>query len=287
VGGSTPALTKIALGGLEPFGLVALRQALGTLLLLALAHFGARARGGGPLPRAAWSARERLLLLALAWAGFALPQILGAFGVALSSATHGALLSPLEPIGILLGAALLLREPLGLPHAAAAGLGVAGTLMIVLPSAASGADPRAGHLGGDLLLCAGHLCWAIYTLAAKPLLARHDPLRISVLAGALSIPPLLPFALTEPFDAARALPALGWVLLLAVLSSGVGVVAWNRALREVSASTMALFVFVQPAVGVAAGALALGEPVRAAALLGALLIAAGVAFAALRLERGA
>jgi len=199
-------------------------------------------------------------------------------------ATHGALLSPLEPIGILLGAAFVLRERLGLPHALAAGLGVLGTLLIVLPSLRTGADPQAGHLGGDLLMAAGHLCWAIYTLAAKSLVARHDPLQVAVRAGAISWLPLVPFALAEPFDPVRALPALGWIVLLALLASAVATVAWNRALREVSAGTMAIFVFVQPLVGLVVGVVGLGEPVAVWSLVGAALIAIGVALATLRGE---
>jgi drug/metabolite transporter (DMT)-like permease len=231
---------------------------------------------------APWTRRDLLLLVTLSWAGFALPQILGAVGLERSSATHGALLSPLEPIGILVGAAFVLRESLGLAHLVAGAFGVAGTVLIV----ASGAgDARTGDLRGDLLIAAGHLCWAIYTLAAKPLVDRHDPLRVAIFAALLSWIPLVPLAATESFDATRALPALAWVLLLAFLATAMGMVAWNRALREVSASTMALFVFVQPVVGLAIGVVALGEGVGWWAILGAALIVLGVAIATLRSEQ--
>lgn len=285
IGGSTPALTKLALEGMGPFGLVLARQVLGTLVLLALAALGRRVRGGETAAPAPWTRRELGLLLVLSWAGFALPQILGALGLVLSTATHGALLSPLEPIGILLGAAWVLREPLGLSHLLAGGLGALGTLLIVLPAALAGADPRVGHLGGDLVMAAGHLCWAVYTLAAKSLVERHDPLQVAIRAGALSWLPLLPFAALEPWDPERALPALGWIVLLALLASALGTVAWNRALREVSAGTMAIFVFVQPLVGLVIGAFALGEAVSATSLLGAALIVVGVVLATLRGER--
>jgi drug/metabolite transporter (DMT)-like permease len=284
IGGSTPALTKLALGGLGPFGIVIARQILATLFLLGLARLG-RLRDGTPAARAPWTGRDLLLLLALSWAGFALPQLLGALGLRLSSATHGALLSPLEPIGILVGAALVLREPLGAAHVLAGGLGLVGTTLIVLPGG-EGSDSRGGDLRGDLLMALGHLCWAIYTLAAKPLLARHDPLRVAIAAGALSWIPLLPLAALEPLDPPRALPALGWVLLLAFLSSALGTVAWNRALREVSAGTMAIFVFLQPLVGLTLGVLALGERAAASAVVGAALITFGVGVATVR-ERAA
>jgi drug/metabolite transporter (DMT)-like permease len=92
------------------------------------------------------------------------------------------------------------------------------------------------------------------------------------------VDPLAPLAATGP-STARALPALGWVVLLAFLATAMGMVAWNRALREVSAGTMALFVFVQPVVGLAVGVLALGERVGGWAILGALIVR-GVAIAA-------
>ena len=283
IGGATPALTKLALEGLGPFGLVVARQLLGALFLIALAALPRRFRGErSEVIHARWTRRDLLLLLTLSWVGFALPQILGAVGLERSSATHGALLSPLEPIGILIGAALVLRESLGLAHILAGTFGVAGTVLIV----ASGAgDARTGDLRGDLIIAAGHLCWAIYTLAAKPLVDRHDPLRVAIFAALLSWIPLVPLAATAPFEAARALPALGWVLLLAFLATAMGMVAWNRALREVSASTMALFVFVQPVVGLAIGVVALGERVGWWAILGATLIVQGVAIATLRSER--
>jgi drug/metabolite transporter (DMT)-like permease len=284
IGGATPALTKVALDGLQPFSLVVARQILGALFLAGLASLPPRWRGDGDAtPTAArWTRSDVLLLLTLSWAGFALPQILGAVGLARSSATHGALLSPLEPIGILLGAAIVLREPLGLAHVLAGTFGVVGTVLIVLSGAG---DARTGDLQGDLVIALGHLCWAIYTLAAKSLVARHDPLRVATGAAFLSWIPLVPLALTESIDPARALPAVGYVVLLAFLATAVSMVAWNRALREVSAGTMALFVFMQPVVGLAIGVAALGERVGVWAILGAALIVLGVAVATLRGER--
>ncbi len=259
------------------------RQILGAFFLIALAALPRRWRGErNPATPARWTPRDLLLLVTLSWVGFALPQILGAVGLERSSATHGALLSPLEPIGILLGAAFVLRETLGIAHIIAGVFGVLGTVLIVLSGTG---DAHTGDLRGDLIIAAGHLCWAIYTLAAKPLVDRHDPLRIAIYAALLSWIPLVPLAATESFDATRALPALAWVLLLAFLATAIGMVAWNRALREVSASTMALFVFVQPVVGLAIGVVALGEGVGGWAILGTMLIVMGVALATLRGEQ--
>src|SRR5262245_58472965 len=123
LGGLTPVWTKLALQGLGPWTLVFARQAIGLPLLFALARAG---RSAAPVRRAPWSVRDAALLLLLSWGGFALPQILLAAGVARSTAVVYALLTPLEPIGIVLGSALLLSEGLPLARAVAVALGTIG-----------------------------------------------------------------------------------------------------------------------------------------------------------------
>ena len=276
-GGLTPILTKLALAGLGPWTMVAARQVLGVGVLFGLSKL---LRNGGPVTeRRPFSRRDWGLLLTLSWAGFALPQVLLANGIARSSGTNGALLSPLEPIGILIGGAILFGERLTPWRLLAVGLGTLGAVLIVLQG---GVRPELGNPVGDALIAAGHLAWAIYTLAAKPLLERHDPARVSLAAVALSLPILLALSLGEPLELARALPALGWVALLAVTATALGTLSWNYALSRISAGTMAAFIFVQPLIGLAAGRTLLSEPVGPLALLGALVILVGVTLEGLR-----
>jgi len=277
-GGLAPILTKLALAGLGPWSMVAARQLVGVAVLFAMSK-ALRSGDVDALPRRPFSRRDWLLLLTMSWAGFALPQVLLAHGIARSSGTNGALLSPLEPIGILIGGALFLRERLTSWRLLAVALGTAGALCIVVQG---GVRPELGNPLGDALIAAGHLAWALYTLAAKPLLERHDPGRVSLAAVALSIPVLLVLAIGEPIDVARALPALGWIVLLAVTGSALGTLSWNYALRSISAGTMAAFIFVQPLIGLLAGRALLAEPVGPLALLGAALILVGVTLEALR-----
>ena len=274
-GGLASILSKLALAGFGPWTMVAVRQVLGVCVLYALARAGGMRLG----PRRPFTRRDWLLLLTLSWAGYALPQVLLAHGIALSTGTNGALLSPLEPIGILIGGAIFFRERLTRSRLTAVGLGTVGALMIVLQG---GVRPELGNPLGDALIAAGHLAWAIYTLAAKPLLERHDPGRVSLFSVLLSLPILAALALGEPIDFERALPALGWVAVLAVTGSAVGTLAWNYALRSISAGTMAAFIFVQPLIGLLAGRALLSEPVGTLALAGAVLILVGVTLEARR-----
>src|SRR5262245_30737174 len=275
-GALAPIFTKLALAGLPPWTMVTARQLVGIPLLYLLA------RAGGALetrPRVPFSRRDWALLFTLSWAGFALPQVLLAIGIDRSTGTNGALLSPLEPIGILIGGALCFGERLTSWRLVAVGLGTLGALCIVLQG---GVRPELGDPFGDALIAVGHLAWAIYTLAAKPLLDRHDPGRVSLAAVVLSLPPLVALAATETVDPARAWIGLGWVVALAFTATALGTYTWNVALRSISAGTMAAFIFIQPLVGLAAGHVALGEPVGPLALAGAFLILVGVTLEALR-----
>ena len=136
-------------------------------------------------------------------------------------------------------------------------LGTLGALCIVPQRSVR---PEIGDPAGDALIAAGHLAWAIYTLAAKPLLERHDPGRVSLAAVVLSIPPLLALAATETIEPARALVGLGWVVALAFTATALGTYTWNFALRSISAGTIAAFIFIQPLVGLATGHLRWASP---------------------------
>jgi drug/metabolite transporter (DMT)-like permease len=271
LGGLTPLWTKLALAGLPPWTLVFARQAIGLPLLLLLARAG---RAAAPCRSAAWTARDVGLLLLISWAGFALPQVLLATGIERSTASAYSLLTPLEPIGIVLGSALLLSEELPRARAIALALGTLGASLVVLQD---GLRPDLGDPIGDVLMAAGHLAWAIYTLGAKSLLERHDEGRVSLYAVALTLPPLALLASTESIDPARALPALLWVFVLAASSTALVTWLWNWALHRTRAGTMGVLIFVQPLVGLTASSVGLGERTGPLALLGAAAILCGVA----------
>jgi drug/metabolite transporter (DMT)-like permease len=225
------------------------RQALGIGFLFALARVG---RGSSTRRRAPWTARDVALLLLISWGGFALPQVLLATGAARSTATAYALLTPLEPIGIVLGGAVLLSE--GLPRVARdrARARHARRSLVVLQD---GLHPDLGDAFGDLLMAGGHLAWAIYTLGAKSLLERHDEGRVSLGAVALTLPPLALLASTErSIPRARARAGLG--VRAGGASTALVTWLWNWALHRTRAGTMGVLIFVQPVVGLTASQLA-------------------------------
>jgi O-acetylserine/cysteine efflux transporter len=272
-GGLAPILTKLALAGLGPWTMVATRQAFGVLALLALDRITrTEARKREPFTRRDWG-----LLFVLSWGGVALTQVLA--NGSRSRPARPARCSRRSSRSASWSAARCSARAPDTLRVASVAFGTAGALLIILQGTTR---PELGDPFGDVLIALGHLAWAIYTLAAKPLLVRHDAMRVSLASVLLSIPPLFLLSIGEPFEPAQALPALGWVITLALLGTTLATWSWNWALRRMSASAMAALIFVQPVVGLAAGRLALGEPVGLLALTGVAVILVGVMLEAVR-----
>jgi drug/metabolite transporter (DMT)-like permease len=273
VGGTSYVLAKIALAGMSETTLVAVRTVVALAVLLPLAGSGVTAlvRAGG---------EDRRRLLAMGVLGYALPLVLGNYGLRRSTATNAALLIGTEPIAVVVLSALVLGERLSRARVTALTLGVAGATVLVAGGVPFVTVTYTPHVVGDLLLVAHGIAWGIYTVAAKGLLERHDPIAVSAASLVVALPILLPIAAMEssafPWVAARIAPALAAAITLGLVVSAGMTLLWNTALRELDASRMAGFIFLQPLAGLVLGVMLLGEPLTPFALLGGVLILLGV-----------
>ncbi len=272
IGGATYLAQKVALQGLPPATVTLLRNlvAMACMLLWLLPKGGLRWR---------YDRRETGRLALIGVVGYALPLLLGIWGLRSSTAGNGSLLILLEPASILVFSWLLLRERIRGVQVLGILAGLAGALCIVLEQAPLG-DLLAGeHLRGNLVLAAHGVLWGLYSPLMLPLARAHRAMDITFAAMVFAMLLLVPATLVEApqWQAGPQLaPALLWTLGLGVVASFGGTVLWVIALQKLNASTVAPFVFLQPLSGVLAGHLVLDEVLTAEALLGGLLIAAGV-----------
>jgi drug/metabolite transporter (DMT)-like permease len=271
--GASYFATKKALAGLPELTIVVVRTAVALACLVPLA--------GVPSLRQILGAGKPvwLRLIAMGGAGYALPLVLGNYGVALSNASRASLLIGTEPLCVALFAALLLRERLSGLRLLALCAGLAGATTVVSNGLPFRGAPDTSYRAGDLLLIAHGAAWSIYTIAGKSLLGRFPPLATTAASLAVALPLLVPFALFEFPHLERGpalLPALGWAVALGLFASALGTVLWNQVLVQMDASTLAGFVFLQPLTGVLLAHYALGEELRPQAVAGGALVFAGV-----------
>jgi|Cm827metagenome_2_1110796.scaffolds.fasta_scaffold08592_2 drug/metabolite transporter (DMT)-like permease len=136
---------------------------------------------------------------------------------------------------------------------------------------------------GDLLALAAAACWAVYSVLLKKYSGSFDPIlttRRTLFWGAVTG---LPIALLEhaPFPAAPLLtPAIaGNFLFLGLIGSGLCFVLWNHAFRLLGVVTTNNFIYLIPFITIVAAHFFLQESISPLAMLGAVLITAGVILA--------
>lgn len=256
---------RVALEAVTPVGLVALRVAIATPLLF----LAARARGGALVPGGRDGARVLLL-------GAILAVHLAIQAVAMRSTTaiRAGWFVAFIPVVVAVGAALLLRERMRAAGWLGVALASAGVLVL---SAARPAD-LAGVGRGDALMLVSCFTWAAYTLISVPLVRRHGSRRVALGAFATAVVPCLGWALVEGLWIAPPGPR-EWaaVLFLGLFSSGLAFLAFGRAVAVLGAQRTSAFLYLQPFVTLCGSRLLLGEPFTSTALLGGVLVLAGVA----------
>ncbi|HEV8200507.1 MAG TPA: DMT family transporter [Candidatus Polarisedimenticolia bacterium] len=264
-------VVKIALRQFEPLSFNAVRFVLAALLLLLLLL---RRRDESPRT----SVADMLKLLGLGLLGQTAYQILFIEGIARTTASHTALIFGLTPVLVAILSLLLGHEKVGVAAWTGAALAFGGESLIIAGKApVEGPTPS---LRGDLLVLGAAFCWCLYTVLARPLLARHSPLKVTALSVGWGTLAMLPFCLPAVLrqDWKQVTPA-DW--LIAVLSSLLALVLayllWYRSVKRVGNVRTAVYSNLVPLSGTFAGWLILKERLSPLLALGAAAIFAGIA----------
>jgi drug/metabolite transporter (DMT)-like permease len=257
-------LIKVAVDADVPPGFVAWsRVALGAALLLPLAlrRDALRGLGGRGLPIAAYAACE-----------IAVPFTLIAVGEQHISSSLTAILIASMPLMVAL---LSVRfSPADKPdRLRLVGLftGLAGVVALLGVEVAGEAD----ELLGAALVLVATLGYATAPIIVNRRLADLDPLGPVAVSLALAAIALLPAAIVAPPDEAPSLDALGSIVVLGVVCTAAGLVAFFRLIAEVGPGRASVITYVNPLVAVVLGVLVLDERLGAMSVVGLLLILGG------------
>jgi drug/metabolite transporter (DMT)-like permease len=220
--------------------------------------------------------RDWLRLAWLGLVGHCLYQYLFIGGLAHTSVANGALIVSSSPIVITLLSTVMGKERLGALHWAGTVLSFLGIYIVV----GRGAQLSDASLRGDLMLLAAVVCWALYTIGARPLMARHSPVGVtalSMLLGTLLYLPLAWPALGR-LDWG-AVSAVTWVKLVysSLFAICVAYTIWYAAVRAIGSARTSVYSNLLPIVAMVTAYFWLGEPLGLDKLAGAAAVLAGVA----------
>ena len=123
-----------------------------------------------------------------------------------------------------------------------------------------------------LLMMAGVICWAIYSVASQAILKRHSPL--IVIALTFSIGATLYVLTMTPILIAvdwRAISGFSWLMMLtsALLALNLSYWIWYTGLKRLGGSRTSVYSYLTPVVAMVVAAVWLGEPISANQLAGA------------------
>lgn len=172
---------------------------------------------------------------------------------------------------LVLGIGLSRRKMLGMAVA------FAGFLVILLLGGPSVSFSVRNSVGVLIFVCSP-LCWGLYSVLAKPLLARYSSTQLVAVTTIIGTIFLLPMLLSGTPDRLARLSGSGWLLLLwtGVITLWLAYLFWFRGLRALQPSQVAVYIYLVPCFGVIAARLFLGEPITPFVLLGGATILAGV-----------
>jgi drug/metabolite transporter (DMT)-like permease len=267
LGGMAAAVTRFAVGSMDPVLVSAFRFGVGCVLLLAVA-LTTRARW----PRAG----DLLLTAALGVLFYGVFFVAYARALTLTTAARGSLGVAMLPVLTMVVAAALGRERLTGRKSAGVLVALGG---VAISLATDLRHAPAGAWQGDAMMIAAMLSMSLYTIYSRPLMARSSALgyaTVGMAAGA-AVNVIASWSAGGVADV-QAFSATQWAaaLFLGIVPGAIGFFLWVYAVERTTPTRVAATITVSP---VSAGVLAatiLGEPFGIGLLLGAIAVGTGI-----------
>lgn len=242
---------------------MALRFSISSLCFLPFVLMAARS----------WSLRDWARGSLCGFAGVSFYNLLAAVAGRTVSAGMTGLLNSSESLMILILACLVARR---LPDRRTVFAAFIGALGVAVLAVSSG--PAEGSVSGILMLLLGAIGWAVYCVFIPPLIAKHGALESSAVTMFVGTLPLLAFGWHGLAPMALQMTVSEWELLLALAvgSSVLALLAWNKGMAQLGAQTSGWFLYLMPVFSALGGRMILKEPLTIAELAGGALVLGSV-----------
>ncbi len=274
--GSNYSVIKFVLQEVPARAFNGLRLLVASVVFLAIIYGTRRREHVARLTPRHWA-----VIVLLGIVGQFLYQILFIAGLERTSVMNASIIIACTPAAVSLASAAVGHERLPLAHWLGTALSFLGVTLIVRGGAAAGVS----SLTGDMMMLVCVLCWTVYTVAGRPLLASYSPIVVTGLSMAIGTAIFLPFATADFARTAWAdVRLVAWVCVVfsSLLALNFAYTAWYLGVRQLGSSRTSLYSNVVPVAALVVAMVWLGERLAGMRLAGALLVAAGVLLTRLR-----
>lgn len=263
----------MGLAGIPPFTGVALRFAIATVILLAIAKVMKVRLGAQPHEKTLWLVNGALFFSVSYGVVYWSEQYVPSGLTAILFATFPLLVS-------LFAHFLLPGEPLRPRAGLCALVAFAGVVLIFSEDLAKIGGPHTAFAASVFML--SPFVSAVSSVLVKKWGAAIHPISLSAMPMAVATVVMTAMALL--FERHRPIvwtrESVGALLYLAIVGSAFTFTVYYWLLRHVQANRVALIAYATPVVAVATGVIFLNEPMTSRVVLGGALVIAGVAFSA-------
>jgi drug/metabolite transporter (DMT)-like permease len=199
------------------------------------------------------------------------------YGLRLTSAVNGALIMAINPALTVLLSGLVNRELVSGRQIAGLLLGLLG-VVVVVSKGSWHVLTAMSFSTGDLLVLLATSCWAIYSVIPKRFVRGLSTMQVtgSTIVGGAALMGALAATATPDFLQPPSLPLATAIVVMGLFSSVLAYLWWNQGVQKIGVSSVAVFINLVPIFAALIG-FALGQPISAAQLCGAVLVIAGVA----------
>jgi len=227
-------------------------------------------------PKAGFERKDIPRLLAVALANVVGYHISLYYAETTLSAGLSALLTSFGPIFIAILSYFLLNEKAGKKVLVGLLLAILGTAVL---STGSISVNDFSSYGGIVEALITALCYALFTVLAKPLVHRYGSAPTTIMAGLVGTAMMLPLLSQSFFVQASALSFTGWasVLYLSLLSTVFGYLMFYALVSRGAVTRLSIQLYLIPVVSVIGGALLLGEALTASVVVGGGMMLVAVA----------
>lgn len=263
---------RAVVGTVSPLTLTFIRWVVAVAAMMPFAY--PMIREHWPLIRREWRT--------LAWIGFWGTGLHNAFayvGLQYTTATNGLMLNSAIPVMIVLTGWLLYRDTITRLQALGVAISLAGVLAILTRGDAAVLAEFSLNRG-DLIVLAGMVFWAVYTVLLRRKPAELPGLAMLACCGAFGVLLLAPLCAAELLflggHVAFTPASVAAMLYVGTFPSFIGYVFWNRAVAEVGSNVAGIFIHLMPVFGSLLAWMFLGERIHGYHLAGISLILLGI-----------
>lgn len=227
---------------LSPMQLIQLRV-IGAAILFFILDFFVKHK------RARIQRRDLFHFAIAAFFGVALNQYLFFEGLNLTTPVDAALIHVLNPILVLLFAAIAIGERLTLRKGFGVLLGASGAIFIILYG--KGHSFQSSNFIGNVLIFANTMAYAIYLIIVKPMMVNYSPIRVMKWIFFFGMIFVTPFSIqtTLELDVLKFTPFAWFSLFYVVIATTfIAYLLTTSALKHLNASVVSFYIYMQPVI---------------------------------------